>query len=568
MISTRMPSFAGGPRPSRAAFHAGGFAAEAEVRGGHPPESRPADRGAPVADARQWAMMLGITLLVAVDGINATATGVAGGDIKGSLHGTADEFAWVGMLYLIGKLGAFLFGPCLATRWSIRRLLLTQAGVLFASALGAALADTLATMWAMRLLHGVAGGLTLALGQAAIAMALPYGRQPFYQFVLAFGSVIAPSAMAPWLQGWLAENAHWSAIWLATLPVTLAGAALLAATMPQRLPHEVAERRPFDAVGAVLMLLAVGPLTYILVEGDRYNWFYDPHIVELGAVAGLALVAFAVWTSTRPRTHRLVDLSIIRRHPHFLFAFVVALMAGFILFGGGTMIQAMITGPMAYPPDTAGWLIFATTLPLILSFTLAMLMIQKAGIDPMKMPVLGLSIMIAAMVWLSLVSTPIPAGHVVIGIVLRGAAMGILFLSLTMDWVWGVPREELPLASGLFNFNRQLGGMIGVAALGTYMSRHGEAVRQTFAHSLDAGRDAYLVHQEQLRHALLQQGVPATQLERLAPELIARVLEHQTIVTTFTSVFLVVVAVIACAAPLVGGLFLWVKRREAHRDAH
>jgi DHA2 family multidrug resistance protein len=541
-----------------------GLSAQTHERGGHPPETVPADRHTPYADAQQWAMLLGVTLLVAVDGINSTATGLAGGDIKGTLHGTPDQFAWVGMLYLIGKLGGFLVGPYLAARNSLRTLLLVQAGVLGVSAVGAAFAESLATMWTMRLAHGIAGGLTLALGQAVVAMALPYGRQPFYQYVLAAGSVIVPTALAPWLQGWLAENAHWSGIWLATLPVTLTGAWLIATRMPATIPHELFDRRPFDWIGAGLMLLLVGPLTYILVEGDRYNWFYDPKIVVLSITAALAFVAFVLWTSFRPRDRRLVDLSVIRRHPHFQFAMVVALMAGFILFGGGAMIQGMIVGPMHYPPDAAGWLIFNTAWPLVVSFAVATWLMQKRGVDPMKMPILGLSIMIAALVWLSTVSTPIPESHVLIGILLRGGAMGLLFLSLTMDWIWGVRRDEMPLASGLFNFNRQLGGMIGTAALGTYMSRHGENVRQTFSRSLDAGRGEYQAYQAKLEQLLLSRGVPPEEAARMAPQMIADTLAHQTAVTTFNSVFLVVVAVILVAGPMVGGLFLFVKHQEKH----
>jgi DHA2 family multidrug resistance protein len=541
-----------------------GLSAETHELGGHPPETVPADRHTPYADAQQWAMLLGVTLLVAVDGINSTATGVAGGDIKGTLHGTPDQFAWVGMLYLIGKLGGFLLGPYLAARRSLRTLLLVQAGVLGASAVGAAFAESLAAMWTMRLAHGIAGGLTLALGQAVVAMALPYGRQPFYQYVLAAGSVIVPTALAPWLQGWLAENAHWSGIWLATLPVTLTGAWLIATRMPATIPHELFDRRPFDWIGAGLMLLLVGPLTYVLVEGDRYNWFYDPKIVGLTITAALAFAAFVLWSSFRPRDWRLVDLSVIRRHPHFQFALLVALMAGFILFGGGAMIQGMIVGPMHYPPDAAGWLIFNTAWPLVVSFAVATWLMQKRGVDPMKMPILGLSIMIAALIWLSTVSTPIPESHVLIGILLRGGAMGLLFLSLTMDWIWGVRRDEMPLASGLFNFNRQLGGMIGTAALGTYMSRHGENVRQTFSRSLDAGRGEYQAYQAKLEQLLLSRGVPPEEAARMAPQMIADTLAHQTAVTTFTSVFLVVVAVILVAGPMVGGLFLFVKHQEKH----
>ena len=85
----------------------------------------------------------------------------------------------------------------------------------------------------------------------------------------------------------------------ATLPVTLTGAWLIATRMPATIPHELFDRRPFDWIGAGLMLLLVGPLTYILVEGDRYNWFYDPKIVGLTITAALAFVAFVLLSGCR-----------------------------------------------------------------------------------------------------------------------------------------------------------------------------------------------------------------------------------------------------------------------------
>jgi hypothetical protein len=106
--------------------------------------------------------------------------------------------------------------------------------------------------------------------------------------------------------------------------------------------------------------------------------------------------------------------------------------------------------------------------------------------------------------------------------------------------------------------------MIGTAALGTYMSRHGENVRQTFSRSLDAGRGEYQAYQAKLEQLLLSRGVPPEEAARMAPQMIADTLAHQTAVTTFTSVFLVVVAVILVAGPMVGGLFLFVKHQEKH----
>jgi len=53
----------------------------------------------------------------------------------------------------------------------------------------------------------------------------------------------------------------------------------------------------------------------------------------------------------------------------------------------------------------------------------------------------------------------------------RGVGTALIFLPLSIATLGGIPRSEVPAASGLFSLTRQMGGSIGIAVLTTMLEK-------------------------------------------------------------------------------------------------
>jgi DHA2 family multidrug resistance protein len=61
--------------------------------------------------------------------------------------------------------------------------------------------------------------------------------------------------------------------------------------------------------------------------------------------------------------------------------------------------------------------------------------------------------------------------QIMLPLIMRGFAMGLLFTPLSTLALSGIPKHKIAQASGLFNVIRQLGGSFGVAFMGTMLAR-------------------------------------------------------------------------------------------------
>ena len=82
-------------------------------------------------------------------------------------------------------------------------------------------------------------------------------------------------------------------------------------------------------------------------------------------------------------------------------------------------------------------------------------------------------------------------GDARIALIVRGAAMGLLFTPINNAAFGSLKPSEAQQASGLINLSRQLGGSFGIAVLSTYLTRHVQYHRADLAQNFFAGNPAF-----------------------------------------------------------------------------
>jgi MFS family permease len=222
-----------------------------------------------------------------------------------------------------------------------RRVILGATAVVLLGSVLAALPLGFGFLVAGRGLQGVGLGL-VPLAIATARDALPAERSRPAVALLSITTVAGVGLGYP-LTGLIAQSLGVHAgFWFGAIisALALTGAALV-------VPHAHGrEKRPLDALGAVLLGVALAVLLLVLSEGESWGWA-SARLLGLTAVA---LLLLAGWTAHELRTaHPLVDLRTLRNRA-VLTADVCGLIAGVAMY----MLMSMVTR-FVQTPGAAGY---------------------------------------------------------------------------------------------------------------------------------------------------------------------------------------------------------------------
>lgn len=490
-------------------------------------------------------LVAGIMLSVLTEALAGTVLSLGRVDMIGDLHATPDEFAALDISYTAAKLLGFLLAGWLIAHLPPRRLVVGATLVMGAACALAAVTTRLDALVALRAVQGMAGGLLLVGGQVLLFVNFPRHRQPLLQALFALGAVVAPSTVAPALEGWLVDTLSWTWIFLMTVPAALAGAGLLVLVGDGQ--PESGEPRRFDRIGVVLLAAMLGAATYVLSIGSRWNWFETPRIGWL-ALASVVLLLVLLGRLAIAGRSALIDVTPFRS-ADFAFAFVVSFVAGAALFGSAYLIPTFALSQLAFPATDAGLLLLPSSVVFAASLFLSACLIRFRSLNPFATVPLGILLIMVAM-WLLSGSTAESApADLLPAILLRGLGLGFLFLSITLIAFGKLPLPALATGIGLFNAGRQVGGMMGVAGLQTLIDGNTARNGVALAAHITAGTPAVIQRLGATAAQLMREGLDAVTAERIATGSLARAAAGQASIIAFETAFVAIALLFVCAAP-------------------
>ena len=495
-------------------------------------------------------------LATLTEAIAGTVLSLGRADIIGDTHATPDEFAWLDVGYTTLKFIGFMAAAPLLGRISPRKLIVAATLVMgFACAVASA-TDRLDLLVALRTLQGFSGGVLLVAGQAAIFLAFPQRRQPLLQALFAMGAVVAPASITPALQGWLIDSASWNWIFFSVVPLALAAVGLLLAS-DHPIPAPAA-RRPVDWLGLGLVSLALFSFTYVLSQGSRWDWFEEPRIVWLTLIGAAALLAF-VGQQILAGGRRLIAAGMFLSDD-FCFALIVSFVAGAALFGSAFLIPSFAVSVLSFTPTDAGLLLLPSSGLFVTSLVAAACLMQFARVPPIATVPFGIVLIMLAMWMLSGSNAESGMHDMMAAILLRGLGLGFLFLSITLVAFTRLDGANLATGIGLFNAGRQLGGLMGVAALQTMINDNVAANLTVLGANVAAGDPAVANRLSATTSALMAHGLDAVSAARAAAGLLGKAVAGQSTVIAFDSAFIAVALLFVVAAPILVSVKIGLSR--------
>ncbi|GIF10747.1 MFS transporter [Actinoplanes teichomyceticus] len=390
-------------------------------------------------------------------GMDATVVNVALPSIGRDLGLGVRGLEWAIDAYTLVLASLLITSGTLADRFGRRRVFRTGLVLFAAGSVGCALAPGLGALVAARVVQGVGGSMLSPVALAIVIGVMTDARERA-QAIGIWAAVFGLSmAAGPVLGGALVTGLGWRPVFWVNLPLIALVLGLTARYVPEsRSPRP----RRLDPPGQVLLIVLVGAVIAVLIEGPRLGWWSGPMITAY------AVIAAATLTFTRVETRRaepLMDLRLFRRLPFTAavggaVAVFVALNVTLLL---GTLYLQQVRG---LTPLAAG----AVTLPMAVAATvcapLAGRLVGRSG-PRLPLRLAGVSTAAGGVVLTGLGDrTPLPV--LLLAYLLIGVGVGFANAPITSTAVGGLPPDRVGLAGAIASTARQVGSALGIALAG------------------------------------------------------------------------------------------------------
>jgi EmrB/QacA subfamily drug resistance transporter len=407
--------------------------------------------------------------------------------LRGNLHASLNQIIWVNSVYLLTYAVPLLLAGRLGDRIGRKPMFIAGLVVFTLSSLSCGLAGTPGLLITARAVQGLGAAAMAPQTMAFITAMFPPSRRGAPMGM--WGAVAGVATIAgPLLGGVLVDNLGWQWIFMVNVPIGAIGLVMAILFVPG---GQRRNRHKFDVLGTVLFSLALLAIVFGVQNGQQYHWgtvwgaIGIPEIIAAGVVL---LVAFVVWQRIN-QNEPLLPLSLFGSRT-FSSANVANMCIGFAITGMFLPVVIFLQSVLGLSPVLSG----VTTLPMsLVSGVVAPLAGRLSDrLSGKYVAMFGFAALAGGVVWLAMeIQVGTSAWRLVPALIVCGLGIGCVFSPLANLATSTVSLRQMGAASGVFNTTRQIGGVLGSAAIGVLLqarlvvSMHDAAV--TAAAQLPAG---------------------------------------------------------------------------------
>ncbi len=419
-------------------------------------------RASPFGPNRRWWILVNMTGSLSMITVNQTGISVALPTIRHELHVSTTGVEWVVNAYVLALGSLVAVGGRLGDRFG-RTTMFVLGIVVFAIAAGAAgLARGESMLVIARAIQGAGAAMMQPSSTTTVIDTFGEGERG-RAMAIYIGVSSAFVAVGPLLGGALTEFVSWRTVFLLNLPIAIAALGLTAIVRPANHPDP---ERKLDAGGAVLLTVGLAALVVAIQEGDTWGW---SSAATLGALAAGILALAALFVFERRSPEPLLDLEQFR-DPHYGVGSLVTAAVRFGLLGITVFTTIFIQNTLGFSPFDSGLAIMPVVLALIVGTQLSGRIFDRIGARALLAAgtaLIGLGLAVTAPVLASNSYPPMLPGLLVVGF-----GMGLCSVAVT-EALSHVEAARRGQASGMLQTTRQLGGSLGVAAIGAVYAASG-----------------------------------------------------------------------------------------------
>ena len=416
--------------------------------------------------ANPWAVLLVVSLGFFMVLLDLTIVNIAIPNMITKLHASLDDILWVINAYALvlavlvitaGRLGD-LVGP--------RPMFTVGIAVFTAASAACGLAQTPGQLIAFRVVQGLGAAMLVPQTLTIITNTFPPERRGAAFGV--WGAVAGVATIAgPTLGGLLVTAFDWRYIFFVNLPIGIIVLILAPLIIPNVKPGR---RHRLDIPGVLLASAALLAICYGLVEGQKYNWGTITGFVSIPLILGLGVLLFAAFLLVQRMTQGkepLVPFALFRDRNYSVTNWISGVLA-IGMMGIFLPFTIYLQSVLGFTALKAGLAMAPASLISLFVAPVAGRMTDKIGGKYILMS--GLTLFGAGMGWLALIAHPNSTWPSFLApLIVAGLGLGCIFAPLVTTAMRNIPPQLAGAASGVLNTVRQVGLVIGTAAVGALL---------------------------------------------------------------------------------------------------
>lgn len=419
-----------------------------------------------------WTIVLGFFMIL----VDTTIVTVAIPRMQSDLGTDLTTLLWVTSAYLLAYAVPLLITGRLGDRFGLKTMYMSGLAVFTAASLWCGLAGGVEMLILARVVQGLGAGMMTPQTMSMITRL--FAPQDRGQAMALWGATAGVATLVgPIVGGLLVDGPGWEWIFFVNIPVGIVGLLLAWRTVPRfsRRAHS------FDWLGVLLSAVGLFLLVFGIQEANTYAWGTITQSLRIGSldthvpisvpgliIAGVVvMVCFVVWQAVTAR-EPLVPLGLFRDRNFSVANIAIAMMGATVLtlsfpitlyfqrvMGMSPTQAALMTAPMA--------LVSLALAPLVGTW-----MVRH---NPRWMAVGGFVSLATGLFWLSRLMTP-DASIVLLLLpfLLVGLGNALVWGPLSLTATRNLSPSMAGAGSGVYNETRQIGSVLGAAAIATVMN--------------------------------------------------------------------------------------------------
>jgi DHA2 family multidrug resistance protein len=464
--------------------------------------------------------------------IDTSIVNVSLTQMMGNLGASFEEIGWVITGYAVSNVIMITLSGWMSARFG-RKYYFAASIILFTVA--SVFCGTSTNVWELvffRVIQGIGGGGLLSTAQAILIETFPKEELGLANAIYGVGVIVGP-AIGPTLGGYITDNMSWQWIFFINIPFGIL-ATILTLTYVKE-PKEKMQASKMDWIALALLIAAIGALQIVLEKGQSEDWFETRYITILSFVSLITGIVF-IWRELAVKDP-VVNLRLFKNRSFTtgtLFNFVL----GFGLYGTTLIVPIFCQNLLGFTAMQTGLIMLPGSLATAVMMPIVGTLLKRNLVHPAVYAGLGLLLFFMFSFDMSFLNMQIGEHDFFWPLIVRGFAMGLIFIPLTTISLANLQGKEIPQGTALSNMVRQLGGSIGIAMITTFIST------RTSMHYSYLGENITLTDantQERVKtiaSGLMGKGYDPASATKAAYGLIARSINQQATFLTYKDLFL------------------------------
>ena len=418
----------------------------------------------PAMPAAMTGSLLAITSIALALGtfmqvLDGTIANVSIPTISGNLGVSTSQGTWVITSFAVANGVSVPLTAWLMMRYGVVKTFVSSVVLFTVASFLCGVSWNLPSLIIFRVLQGAVSGPMIPGSQALLIMIFPPRQRGTALAIWSMTTLVAPIC-GPILGGYISDNISWPWIFLINVPVGIVCSVICWRNMMSReTPTRVV---PIDRTGFFLLLTWVGALQVMLDTGKDADWFNSPAIIVEVIIAVIGFIAWLIWELNE--ANPIVDLSLMKSR-NFVIATTVSCLGFAMFFGANLLSPLWLQTRMGYIATWAGLVAAPSGIVAVFLTPFAARLMNK--VDARWTASVSLVAFAISFFMRSRFTTDVGFIGLVLPSLVQGVAMSTFFVSMVTLTLNGVPGNQVPQASGLYNFARITAGSFAASLVST-----------------------------------------------------------------------------------------------------